>query len=163
MASTPDSDRSYLTRCSQVDCMRSMSKRGNFIAARSSLASALLGVRAEPLQLLLGELEHVRAFEGTRLPGDFHGTRDVGIAKKNGHGYQITVGGRLLERERARLFSDGLPEIGLDRPELERPRAELVGRHHCCPLVCGRNEDGVDRAAHEGISVLDERSDVADG
>src|SRR5258708_39219667 len=32
-ASTPDSDRSYLTLCSHWDCMRSMSKRGNFIAS----------------------------------------------------------------------------------------------------------------------------------
>src|SRR5947209_18686223 len=32
-ASTPDSDRSYLTLCSQTDCIRSMSKRGNFIAS----------------------------------------------------------------------------------------------------------------------------------
>src|SRR6267143_2328074 len=31
-ASTPDSERSYLTLCSQDACMRSMSKRGNFIA-----------------------------------------------------------------------------------------------------------------------------------
>src|SRR5437899_2848232 len=31
-ASTPDSERSYLTLCSHTDCMRSMSKRGNFIA-----------------------------------------------------------------------------------------------------------------------------------
>src|SRR4029079_18554659 len=30
-ASTPDSERSYLTLCSHWDCMRSMSKRGNFI------------------------------------------------------------------------------------------------------------------------------------
>src|SRR5213083_379897 len=31
--STPDSERSYLTLCSQTDCMRSISKAGNFIDA----------------------------------------------------------------------------------------------------------------------------------
>src|SRR5438445_9915766 len=39
-ASTPDSERSYLTLCSQTDCMRSMSKRGNFIASHHPLSWA---------------------------------------------------------------------------------------------------------------------------
>src|SRR2546429_7659848 len=36
-ASTPDSERSNLTLCSHWDCMRSMSKRGNFIAPHHPL------------------------------------------------------------------------------------------------------------------------------
>src|SRR6266850_4809846 len=39
-ASTPDSERSYLTLCSQTDCMRSISKRGNFIASHHPLSWA---------------------------------------------------------------------------------------------------------------------------
>src|SRR6185295_9254329 len=101
MASTPDSDRSYFTRCSQVDCMRSMSKTGNFMAAPSSLASALLGVRAEPLQLLLGELQHVRAFERTDPAGDLDCVDDVGVAEEHRQRDEHCVGSRLLERERA--------------------------------------------------------------
>src|SRR6185503_836271 len=161
MASTPDSDRSYFTRCSQVDCMRSMSKTGNFMAAPSSLASALLRVRAESLELLLGELEHVRAFERTDPAGHLDSVDDVGVPEQHRQGDEHRVGGRLLKGERARLVADRFAEVGLDRSELERSRAELVRGRDRRALVGGRHEDGVDRTADEGIAVLDERSDVA--
>src|SRR6266508_5401410 len=151
MASTPDSDRSYFTRCSQVDCMRSMSKTGNFMAARSSLASAPLGVGPKPLQLLLVELEHVRAFERPYPPGHLDGVDDVGVAEQDRQREEHGVRGGLLERECARLVADLFAQVGLDRSELERPRAELVRRRDCCRLVGGRDEDGVDGAAHEWL------------
>src|SRR6185436_15817154 len=106
MASTPDSDRSYFTRCSQVDCMRSMSKTGNFIAAPSSLASALLGVSAQPLELFLGELEHIGPCERADPAGHLDGIDDVGVAKQHRQRDEHRVGSRLLERERARLVAD---------------------------------------------------------
>src|SRR5438309_84266 len=41
-ASTPDSERSYATLCSQTDCMRSMSKRGNFMGSAGLWTAARL-------------------------------------------------------------------------------------------------------------------------
>src|SRR5439155_8707110 len=96
----PDSDRSYFTRCSQVDCMRSMSKEGNFIGALSSLASALLGVRAQPRELLAGELEDVRAFEGADPPGHLDRVDDVRVAEEDRQRKEHAVGRGLLEGER---------------------------------------------------------------
>src|SRR6267142_4556850 len=161
-ASTPDSDRSYLTRCSQVDCMRSISKTGNFICRPSSLASALLGVRAKPLQLLAGDLEHVRPFERPDAPGHLNGVHHVRVAEQDGQRDEHAVGGGLLERERARLVADGLAEVGRDRSELERSVAELVGRRDRRGLVSGADEDRVDHATDEGVAALGEGSDVAE-
>src|SRR5687768_18035968 len=93
-----------------------------------SLASGRLRGRAEPLQLLLRELEHIRALERAGPPRDLDRVDDIRVAEQDRERDQHSVGGRMLEHEAAGFVSDHLPEI-----RSEEHTSELQSRLH---LVC---------------------------
>src|SRR5687767_15811296 len=126
---------------------------GTSITSPSSLASACLRGGAEPLKLLLRELEHVGALERARPPGDLDRVDDIRVPEQDRQRDQHSVGGRVLEHEAAGFVSDRLAEIGLYRAELERPLAEVDGRLTGGAVIRGRDEDRVDHAAHEGFAA----------
>src|SRR5436309_89248 len=74
--STPDSERSYLTLCSQTDCMRSISKAGNFIDAprypHVSCGGSDIAARRDTRRTALWALHPNRAFVTERLVRDTH-------------------------------------------------------------------------------------------